>query len=35
VQRLAPRVYLITPANVEVSAEERRRLMERGFFDEF
>ncbi len=35
VQRLAPRVYLITPANVEVSAEERRRLMERGIFDEF
>ena len=35
VQRLAPRVYLITPANVEVSAEERRRLMERGFFAEF
>ena len=35
VQRLAPRVYLITPAGVEVSAEERRRLMERGFFDEF
>ena len=35
VQRLAPRVYLITPANIEVSAEERRRLMERGFFDEF
>ena len=35
VQRLAPRVYLITPANVEVSAEERRRLRERGFVDEF
>jgi cell division inhibitor SepF len=35
VQRLAPRVYLIVPANVEVSAEDRRRLAERGFFDEF
>jgi cell division inhibitor SepF len=35
VQRLAPRVYLITPANVEVSAEDRRKLAERGFFDEF
>lgn len=34
VQRLAPRVYLVTPAGVEVSAEERRRLAERGFFDE-
>lgn len=34
VQRLAPRVYLITPANVEVSAEDRRRLAERGIFDE-
>lgn len=33
-QRLAPRVYLITPANVEVSAEDRRRLVERGVFDE-
>lgn len=35
VQRLAPRVYLIVPANVEVSAEDRRKLAERGFFDEF
>lgn len=35
VQRLAPRVYLVTPKNVEVSAEDRRRLAERGFFDEF
>lgn len=34
VQRLAPRVYLITPANVEVSAEDRKRLAERGLFDE-
>ncbi len=34
VQKLAPRVYLITPANVEVSAEDRRRLMLRGSFDE-
>ena len=33
-QRLAPRVYLVTPANVEVSAEDRRRLVERGVFDE-
>jgi FtsZ-interacting cell division protein YlmF len=35
VQRLAPRMYLITPANVEVSAEDRRRLAERALFDEF
>lgn len=35
VQRLAPRVYLITPQNVQVSAEDRRRLAERGLFSEF
>jgi cell division inhibitor SepF len=35
VQRLAPKVYLITPENVEVSAEDRRRLAERGLFSEF
>lgn len=35
VQRLAPKVYLVTPENVEVSAEDRRRLAERGLFDEF
>ena len=34
VQRVAPRVFLITPANVEVSAEDRRRLAERGLFDD-
>lgn len=34
VQRLGPRMYLITPANVEVSAEERQRL-KRGLFNEF
>lgn len=34
VQRLAPRMYLITPANVEVSAEDQRRL-KRGLFNEF
>lgn len=33
-QRLAPRMYLITPANVEVSAEDRQRL-KRGLFNEF
>jgi cell division inhibitor SepF len=27
-------VFLLTPRNVEVSAEERRRLQERGFFNQ-
>lgn len=35
VERLAPRLYLITPANVEVSAEDRKKLAERALFDEF
>lgn len=35
VQKVAARVYLITPAGVEVSAEDRRKLMEKGLFDEF
>lgn len=30
-ERLDGQVYLLTPANVSVSAEERRRLRERGF----
>jgi cell division inhibitor SepF len=30
-ERVASQVYLLTPSNVEVSAEERRRLQERGF----
>lgn len=30
-KRVDKKVYLITPANVEVSADERRRLQERGF----
>lgn len=33
-ERVANHVYLLTPTNVEVSAEERRRLQERGFNDE-
>jgi cell division inhibitor SepF len=35
IQKLAPRLYLITPSGVEVSAEDRRRLTERGLFNEF
>jgi cell division inhibitor SepF len=30
-ERVASQVYLLTPSNVEVSAEERRRLQERGY----
>ena len=30
-ERLANQVYLLTPTNVEVSQEERRRLDERGY----
>jgi len=31
-QRVADKVFLLTPQNVEVSAEERARLLERGGF---
>src|SRR5881392_2077911 len=31
-QRVADRVFLLTPKNVEVSAEERARMLERGGF---
>lgn len=33
-QRIAERVFLLTPRNVEVSAEERARLIEKGFFNQ-
>jgi cell division inhibitor SepF len=33
-QRIADKVFLLTPRNVEVSAEERARIMERGFFNQ-
>ena len=32
-QRVADKVFLLTPRNVEVSAEERRRLERGGFFN--
>jgi cell division inhibitor SepF len=32
-ERVANQVYLLTPSNVELSAEERRRLHERGLYD--
>ena len=31
-QRVADKVFLLTPRNVEVSAEERARMLERGAF---
>jgi cell division inhibitor SepF len=31
-ERVAKNVFLLTPSNVEVSAEERRRLQERGLY---
>ncbi len=33
-QRVADKVFLLTPRNVEVSAEERARLVEKGFFNQ-
>ncbi len=32
-QRIAEKVFLLTPRNVEVSAEDRARLVEQGFFN--
>ncbi|HEY2813342.1 MAG TPA: cell division protein SepF [Acidimicrobiales bacterium] len=32
-EKVAHQVYLLTPSNVEVSTEERRRLQERGLYD--
>lgn len=34
IERVGDRVFLLTPAGVEVSTEERRRLTERGFFNQ-
>jgi cell division inhibitor SepF len=33
-QRIADKVFLLTPRNVEVSAEDRARLIEKGFFNQ-
>jgi cell division inhibitor SepF len=33
-QRIADKVFLLTPHNVEVSAEERARIVEKGFFNQ-
>ncbi len=32
-EKVANSVYLLTPSNVEVSAEERRRMQERDYSD--
>ena len=32
IQRISEKVFLVTPSNVTVSAEEKRRLREKGFF---
>ncbi|MBV9452925.1 MAG: cell division protein SepF [Rubrobacter sp.] len=34
IQTVANRVFLLTPRNIEVSAEERKRLAERAFFNQ-
>ena len=34
IQSVANRVFLLTPRNVEVSAEERKRIAERAFFNQ-
>jgi cell division inhibitor SepF len=33
-QKIAEKTFLLTPRNVEVSAEERARLVEKGFFNQ-
>lgn len=34
-QRVADKVFMLTPRNVELSAEERARLLEKGFFNQY
>lgn len=35
IQRAADKVFLLVPANIEVSAEEKMRLQEKGLFNQF
>ena len=35
IEMVASRVYLLTPVNMEVSAEERERIVEGGFYNQF
>lgn len=34
-EQVASRVYLLTPAHMEVSAEEREKIVEGGFYNQF
>jgi cell division inhibitor SepF len=33
-QKIAEKTFLLTPRNVEVSAEQQARLVEKGFFNQ-
>ena len=33
-QRIADKVFMLTPRNVQISAKERARLIEKGFFNQ-
>jgi cell division inhibitor SepF len=33
-QKIAEKVFMLTPRNVEISAEERASLIEKGFFNQ-
>jgi len=33
-QKIADKTFMLTPANVEVSAEEKARIVEKGFFNQ-
>lgn len=35
IEMVASRVYLLTPADMEVSAEEREKIVEGGFYNQF
>lgn len=35
IEMVASRVYLLTPADMEVSAEEREQIVEGGFYNQF
>ena len=33
-QRIADKVFMLTPRNVQIAAEERAELIEKGFFNQ-
>jgi len=35
IQKVAEKVFLLTPKDIEVSAEEKKRLQQKGFFNQF